>query len=122
MTLARPLADTGALKGAMSMPLIIAPMASQVRRRHASPHTCHTRIRLIWNKPARSRGSPLLGWVWPFVFRCPARQGFIIEGNYVRVGGVSQLEPFPLAHKSVFAGIGPVQVPRALIKLPCDRE
>jgi hypothetical protein len=27
-----------------------------------------------------------------------------------------------LAHKSVFAGIGPVQVPRALIKLPCDRE
>jgi hypothetical protein len=58
---------------------------------------------LIWNR--------LLG---PFVFRCPTRQGLIVEGNYVRVGDVSQLEPFPLAHKSEFASIGPVQVPRAL--------
>jgi len=36
------------------------------------------------------------------------------EGNYVRVRDVSQLEPFPLAHKSVFASIGPVQGPGAL--------
>jgi hypothetical protein len=40
--LPRPLVATGALKGAMSMLSIIAPMASQVRRRHASPQTCHT--------------------------------------------------------------------------------
>jgi hypothetical protein len=36
MTLARLLADTGALKGAMSMPSMLAPMATRIRCRHVN--------------------------------------------------------------------------------------
>ena len=50
-------------------------MASQVRRRHASPQTCHTRTRLICRQIPPQYTLRMIG---PFVFRYPARQGDIV--------------------------------------------